>query len=197
MEQKDWRSEKIKDGKAIVKEGTWAYGAYVIQEGKAKVWKNIDGKPVLIGALNKGDIFGEMAFIGGWKRAATVTADGDVEVRIVERNTFMEAIDKLPEDVRRKLNAMCSNLTQLNEVYGHLILLFKDIEKMKAVTVDVNSLQKEIVQMPDLSRRMLIAMAHRLNTGIKGCAQQAAQLKEAGESLDSLSLTLTKNPVEQ
>ena len=57
------RTEKIKDGSVIVEEGSWAYYAYVLQSGKAKVWKNINGKQVQIGTLKEGDIFGEMSFL--------------------------------------------------------------------------------------------------------------------------------------
>ena len=80
MEQVVTRTEKIKKGEPILEEGTWAFYAYVLQAGKAKVLKNIQGRLVLIGTLNKGDIFGDMAFLGGTKRTASVITDGDVEV---------------------------------------------------------------------------------------------------------------------
>ena len=86
------RKEKIKDGETILEEGTWAYYGYVLKSGKAKVFKNINDKPVLIGTLNKGDIFGEVAFLGGAKRTALVIADGDVEVDMIPRDGFLDAL---------------------------------------------------------------------------------------------------------
>lgn len=59
------RTEKIKDGEAIMEEGTWAFYAYLLKSGKAKVYRTIDDQPVLIGTLNQGDIVGEIAFLGG------------------------------------------------------------------------------------------------------------------------------------
>ncbi|HHT9143609.1 MAG TPA: cyclic nucleotide-binding domain-containing protein [Candidatus Wujingus californicus] len=70
MEQFVTRTETIKDSNVIVEEGSWAYYAYILQSGKAKVWKNIENKQVLIGTLKEGDIFGEMSFFGMAKRTA-------------------------------------------------------------------------------------------------------------------------------
>src|SRR3990167_1057197 len=107
----DSRINKVKDGEAIIKEDTWPYYVYVLKDGKARILKNVDGRQVLIGSLTKGDIFGEMAFLGKTKRTVSVLADGDAIVEMITRDTLMNFVDKLPRNVRTRLYTMASDLT--------------------------------------------------------------------------------------
>jgi Cyclic nucleotide-binding domain len=192
MEKSGIMTEKIKGGEFIVEEGTWAFYAYAIESGKANVFKTVHGKQVQIGTLKKGDFFGEMAFLGGAKRTASVVADGDVEVRMIPKDTFMEAIEGLPADVRAKLDGMVSDLTCISEIRGHLIARLQDVENMKARLIDVKSFEKQIEKMPDLLRGTAMALAQRLNGAIHGCAQLTTQIEEAVKPIEALSVNLTQ-----
>jgi len=186
------RKEKIKDGEAILEEGTWAYYAYVLKAGKAKVFKNIDGKPVLLGTLNQGDIFGEVAFLGGAKRTASVIADGDVEVDMIPRDSFFDALNQLPRGLRSKLNALVSDLTFMDEVRGRLTAFLHELQNVRAKMIDLKSFEREVENMPELLRRVVIAFAKRLNASVEGCTELGAQAEETVKVIDSLSLPLTK-----
>lgn len=186
------RKEKIKDGEAILEEGTWAYYAYVLKSGKAKVVKNIDGKPVLLGTLNTGDIFGEVAFLGGAKRTASVIADGDVEVDMIPRDSFYDALNQLPRGLRSKLNALVSDLTFMDEVRGRLVAFLQELQNMRAKMIDLESFEKEVENMPELLRRVVIAFAKRLNASVGGCTTLGDQAEKTVEVIDSLSLSQTK-----
>ena len=186
------RKEKIKDVEAILEEGTWAYYAYVLKSGKAKVFKNINDKPVLIGTLDKGDIFGEVAFLGGAKRTASVIADGDVEVDMIPRDGFFDALNQLPRGLRSKLNALVSDLTFMDEVRGRLIAFLRELQNMRAKMIDLKSFEKEVENMPELLRRVVIAFAKRLNASVEGCTELGAQAEETVKVIDSLSLPSAK-----
>lgn len=186
------RKEKIKDGETILEEGTWAYYAYVLKSGKAKVFKNINDKPVLIGTLNKGDIFGEVAFLGGAKRSASVIAEGNVEVDMIPRDGFLDALNQLPQGLRSKLNALVSDLTFMDEVKGRLIAFLHELQNVRAKMIDLKSFEEELERMPELLRRVVIALVQRLNVSIEGCTKLAAQAGETVQVIDSLSLPLTK-----
>jgi len=186
------RKEKIKDGDPILEEGTWAYYAYVLKAGKAKVFKNIDGKPVLLGTLNQGDIFGEVAFLGGAKRTASVIADGDVEVDMIPRDSFFDALNQLPRGLRSKLNALVSDLTFMDEVRGRLTAFLHELQNVRAKMIDLKSFEREVENMPELLRRVVIAFAKRLNASVEGCTELGAQAEETVKVIDSLSLPLTK-----
>jgi len=184
------RVEKVQDNNIIVEEGTWAYYAYILKSGKAKVWKNINNKQVLIGALKEGDIFGEMSFFGMAKRTASVTADGDVTVEMIAKDTFMEAIDKLPKEVRAKLDKMSHDLFYLNDVYCRLTNCLHEISNIKEKMIDQKIFEKEIEYMPDFLREIVILMSRRFNSAIDGSIELMSQLEETSSSIDSLSLAL-------
>jgi len=192
MEQVVTRTERVKDGETILEEGTWAFWAYVMQAGKAKVFKEVHGKQVQIGTLKKGDIFGEMAFLGSAKRTASVIADGDVEVGMIPRDSFMVAINELPRDVKAKLNGLVSDLTCLSEICGHLMARLQDIENMKARIVDMTSFEKEIQKLPELLRGVATALAQRLNGAVHGSTVLATQIETAVKPIDSVSVSLTQ-----
>ena len=190
MEQFVTRTETIKDGNVIVEEGSWAYYAYILQSGKAKVWKNIENKQVLIGTLKEGDIFGEMSFFGMAKRTATVTADGDVKVGMIAKDTFMEAIEKLPKQTREKLEKLSHDLFYLNDVYCRLSNCLHEILDIKGKMIDPKIFEKEFEKMPEILRRVVVLMSRRFHSAIEGSIKMVAHLEEATRAIDALSTNL-------
>ncbi len=193
MEQFFSRTEKIKDGSIILEEGSWAYYAYVLQSGRAKVWKTINNKQVLVGTLKEGDIFGEMSFFGMAKRTASVTADGDVIVGMITKDTFMEAVNKLPKEAHVKLDKMTQDLLYLNDAYNRLTNCIREISDIKGRMIDPKLFEKEVENMPDLLREVVGLMSKRFVSAIDGSIKLIAQLEEASRTIDSLSTTLIRN----
>lgn len=161
MKRIDTTIRKIKDGEAIIKEDTWPYYAYVLKDGGAKVLKNVDGRQVLIDTLTKGDIFGEMAFLGEEKRIASVIANGDVIVEMIARDTFLELFDKLPPNMRTRLYTMVSNLANITEIYSRLVVLFQNIQNAGTKMIDAKIFEIEIEKMPELIRHVVIETDRR------------------------------------
>ncbi|BBO15976.1 conserved hypothetical protein [Candidatus Brocadia pituitae] len=190
MEQFISRTEKIKDGSIILEEGSWAYYAYVLQSGRAKVWKNINNKQVLVGTLKEGDIFGEMSFFGMAKRTASVTADGDVLVGMITKDTFMEAINKLSPEVRVKLDKMTQDFFYLSDVYSRLTNCLHEILTIKGRMIDPRLFEKEVEKMPDILRKVVGLMIERFVSAMDGSIKLVSQLEEAAKPIDSLSTTL-------
>lgn len=190
MDQFISRTEKIKDGSIILEEGSWAYYAYVLQSGRAKVWKNINNKQVLVGTLKEGDIFGEMSFFGMAKRTASVTADGDVLVGMITKDTFMEAINKLSPEVRVKLDKMTQDFFYLSDVYSRLTNCLHEILTIKGRMIDPRLFEKEVEKMPDILRKVVGLMIERFVSAMDGSIKLVSQLEEAAKPIDSLSTTL-------
>jgi len=190
MDQFFSRTEKIKDGSIILEEGSWAYYAYVLQSGRAKVWKTINNKQVLVGTLKEGDIFGEMSFFGMAKRTASVTADGDVIVGMITKDTFMEAVNKLPKEAHVKLDKMTQDLLYLNDAYSRLTNCLREILDIKERMIDPRLFQKEVENMPDLLREVVGRVSKRFISAIDGSIKLMAQMEEASRTIDSLSTTL-------
>ena len=190
MEQFFSRTEKIKDGSIILEEGSWAYYAYVLQSGRARVWKTINNKQVLVGTLKEGDIFGEMSFFGMAKRTASVTADGDVIVGMITKDTFMEAVNKLPKEAHAKLDKMTQDLLYLNDAYNRLTNCIREISDIKGRMIDPRLFEKEVENMPDLLREVVGRASKRFISAIDGSIKLMAQMEEASRTIDSLSTTL-------
>lgn len=80
--------KQYRDGEAIVCYGEEADdGMYVIVSGEANVFSK-EGN--LINQLQEGDVIGELALINDEKRAATVSAKGDVRCANITRELFEE-----------------------------------------------------------------------------------------------------------
>lgn len=80
-------------GEVIVQQGDPATKFYVILEGKVSVLQNNPGQePKLLRQMSRGEYFGEIGLLQGGKRTATVRADDDSEVKVME---FDEALFKL------------------------------------------------------------------------------------------------------
>ena len=177
MERIASRTVKVRGGEIIIQEDTWPYYAYILKEGRAKVLKNVDGKQVLIGLLTEGDIFGEIAFLGKTKRAASVTADGDVIVEMIARDTIMDFIDKLPRNVQTRLCTMASDLTSMSEIYSRLAVLLQN-RNAETKIVTMKTFETEIEKIPEFMRRVVITMERRHSVVVEGLNILSSQLEK-------------------
>ncbi len=105
----------IKDGKALVREGEFSRHLYVILRGTADVTQK--GKK--INELVPGDFFGEMAFLSGAPRSATVTARTDLRVMVLGPRELDVIIDKEPALARRMLAAMAHRVRATESSVTH------------------------------------------------------------------------------
>lgn len=171
------RTRKVRDGEIVVQEDTWPYYAYILKEGKARVFKNVDGRQVLIGALIKGDIFGEMAFLGKTKRTVSVIADGDAIVEMITRDTFMDCISKLPRNIQARLYTMAIDLTRMSEIYCRLVVLLQN-RNAETKILNVNSFEIEIEKIPEFMRRVIATMDRRHSVAVEGLNKLSLQLEK-------------------
>lgn len=193
MERIDVRTKKIKDGEVIIKENTWAYYVYFLKEGNARVVKNVDGRQVTIGTLIKGDIFGEMSFLGEPMRAFSVIADGDVTVNMIAKGVFMDFFDTLPRDMRTRMYAMANDLTSITDIYSRLVVLFQNMQNSETKIIDAKTFEMEIEKMPEFMRDVAIAIARRYNVSVERLAKLSSQVEEKQLRLATQYLNLTHN----
>ncbi len=100
---------EIKAGKEFIKEGSVGREAFIVVDGTASVWRN--GK--LIASVEKGAIMGEMALLAGTPRSATVRAETDVTVEVLNRGEFEQLLDESPGLARKLLTATIKRIHQL------------------------------------------------------------------------------------
>jgi CRP/FNR family transcriptional regulator len=118
--------ETYKDGQVIIKEGSHGDVTYVILSGAVEVAKSVDGRNVHIARLEKGDIFGELSYIDREPRTATVTAVGDVQIGLLNKDVLDNEINKMSEEFRGVITTLVKKIKELNRRYVEMT-----IENMK------------------------------------------------------------------
>ncbi len=67
-------------GEILLKEGDKAESVYVLKRGKLQAYTNQTGTQVILGTIEEGQFVGEMAYINGESRSASVIASTDCEL---------------------------------------------------------------------------------------------------------------------
>jgi CRP/FNR family cyclic AMP-dependent transcriptional regulator len=93
----------VKTGKVLAEEGNIGWEFVFILEGKARVEK--DGK--IINRLASGDYFGEVSLIDREPRTATVIAETDMTLLIVNSKSFDHLLDTVPGLQKKILISLC------------------------------------------------------------------------------------------
>ena len=87
----------LKEGDFVFEEGDEAIFAYVLTEGEIEILQTVKGEPHVLGKVEKGTVFGEMAIIDGFPRSASARAATECKVQEVGHKEFIEYISKKPD----------------------------------------------------------------------------------------------------
>lgn len=99
----------VKAGKEFIKEGSIGREAFIIIDGDASVWH----KNRLVASVGRGAIMGEIALLAGTPRSATVRAETDMTLEVLNRNEFSQLIDDSPGLARKLLTATMKRIREL------------------------------------------------------------------------------------
>jgi len=94
---------KVDAARVLAQQGKTGLDFIFIVEGKARVEK--DGE--LIRQLSEGDFFGEISLIDGEPRTATVIAETNMTLLIVDKRSFDHLLDTVPGLQRKILISLC------------------------------------------------------------------------------------------
>ncbi len=103
------------DGEAVVREGEASRALYVVAKGKAQVVRG--GREVAV--LEAGELFGEIAFLTGQPRAASVLAVGELSVVEMDATTLTQALSEEPslaEELAQRMAERSAELRRLAEL---------------------------------------------------------------------------------
>ena len=87
----------LKKGDFVFEEGDEAIFAYVLTEGVIEIVQTNKGEQRVLGKVEKGTVFGEMAIIDGFPRSASARAAADCKVQEVGHKEFINYISKKPD----------------------------------------------------------------------------------------------------
>ncbi|WP_417820954.1 cyclic nucleotide-binding domain-containing protein [Terasakiella sp.] len=102
-------------GDRIFKEGDPGDRAYIVERGMIEIYKMVDGREVVLGTVNKGGIFGEMALIDNAPRMAAARSVQQTTLVIVTRDTFESKLAKADPFMRGLINIFVKNIRRMGQ----------------------------------------------------------------------------------
>lgn len=103
-------------GTAIIREGETSQLTYFLQSGQVTLMKDINGQPVKIASLGAGQMFGEMAYLLGEPRTATVVAETEVFLIAFPPTVLEELMATSPALARAIIGTLAQRLKRMNQV---------------------------------------------------------------------------------
>ena len=162
---------EIRDGEWVVREGDSGDALYVVLEGEAVVEQRTaadDDRPQLIEIIGTGGIFGELSFIDGRPRAASVRARGPLRVMAISRAEF--------EETARREPAQAIEMTTM--LLGLLSERVRESSRTMAALLETGRRLGRAVQVDDLAA----AVIERIEQAIPVARAAVVALAEPGAS---------------
>lgn len=98
------KRKDFKLGETVFKDSEDGNSLYLIKRGEVKACKTApDGELFTLTLMKDGDIFGEMSFLDGRPRSATIVAISDLETYVLEKNDFDTLVESNPRMVFKLL----------------------------------------------------------------------------------------------
>ena len=93
---------KMRDGEVLTKQGRPGREFFLVLDGRASCSVNA----IEVASFGPGDYFGEMALLDQGPRYATVTAEGPMDVLVLETREFWGLLDAAPSIAKKLLVAL-------------------------------------------------------------------------------------------
>jgi CRP/FNR family cyclic AMP-dependent transcriptional regulator len=98
---------EVPKGRVLTREGDRGSECFVVVDGRATVTL---GDRARVARLGPGDCFGEMSLLDRQPRSATVEAQTDMLLLVLDSRSFSSLIDEVPSVARKVLVAMAGRL---------------------------------------------------------------------------------------
>ncbi|HVE91059.1 MAG TPA: cyclic nucleotide-binding domain-containing protein [Actinomycetota bacterium] len=105
----------VPSGAVLTKEGAPGREFFAIIDGRA----NVTLRNKKLATLGPGAFFGEMSLLDQGPRAATVTADSQMRLYVLDGRSFSTLLDKHPAVARKILRVMAQRLREIEKAPTH------------------------------------------------------------------------------
>ena len=106
---------EVPEGRVLVRQGEFGHECFVIEAGTARV--SIRGRKST--KVGPGDVFGEMALLYDAPRSATVTAETDMHLVVLNAREFSALLEDVPSVARNVLTAVGERLRNAERAQPH------------------------------------------------------------------------------
>lgn len=104
------------DGTVVFLRGDSGTGLYGVLTGRIKISINSStGKELILGFMEPGDVFGEVALFDGKPRTANAIAMGQSRLLMIPHSRFVPFLEQHPELCLYFLNLLCGRLRSTNQ----------------------------------------------------------------------------------
>lgn len=119
--RKDAKQASFRKDEEILDEGSRRQAIFVIRKGMVRVERSFLEKGIAVARLGPGSVFGEMAFLEETGASASVVADEDVEVDIIEGAALQGLLTSYPDLATRFYRSLAVTLShRLRETSARL-----------------------------------------------------------------------------
>jgi len=118
------RTKSLKRKEELFHKGDDGRQVFIVNRGKLKaLTTSIDGDDVVFSILGPGEVFGEVALLGGTRRTATVSAIEACELLVIDRRDFMAFLDSHPDISANLLQVLALRLKRVSELVEDTLFL--------------------------------------------------------------------------
>ena len=118
------KSARFKKGEVIFHKTDLSTDLYIVNSGKLKaVLIDEEGDEMVIAQFAKGDFFGELSLLDGKGRSATIVADKDTELSILQKDVFLDVLYKNPRMSVELMATLVERLRKADEMIESLAFL--------------------------------------------------------------------------
>jgi CRP/FNR family transcriptional regulator, cyclic AMP receptor protein len=107
---------EVPEGKVLTREGDPGREFFVVAEGRARATVGDRGR---LAALGPGASFGEMSLLDQGPRSATVEAETDMHLLVLDSRSFSSLLGEVPSVARKVLAAMAGRLRAAEKEATH------------------------------------------------------------------------------
>jgi serine phosphatase RsbU (regulator of sigma subunit) len=100
---------EIPSGATLFEKGDVGTAMYFVLHGNIRVHHG----EVVVGRAGAGDVFGEVAALSGEMRTASVTAESDTRLLVLEKQSIYSVLDAQPAAARALIEALCARERQI------------------------------------------------------------------------------------
>ena len=102
---------EVDKGAVLTKEGMPGRECFVVSKGKAKA--TLRGKK--LATYDSGDVFGEMSLLDNEPRSATITAESDMVLFVVDSRSFWGLCEQAPSVTRKIMKSISQRLRRVEK----------------------------------------------------------------------------------
>ena len=123
-------TKKYKPGEIIIQEGERSRDLFFLTEGVVEISIKDENGDFILNEIEPPEIFGELSFLDGSPRTATVKSKTEVEVFILKHEILKDEITKLPAWLKPILGSLLSRIKsrdkKIKELEKEILKLQKD-----------------------------------------------------------------------